>query len=77
MLFDHETEVFDKQPIGENSIGSLAKIIITTNRYFTLSTGAMIVLFNEPAIPPAIKILRILCFSYYECFIGQNTQRTQ
>lgn len=50
--------------VCEGTIGCLLYDNYTTNRYLTLSMGAMMVLLREPAIPPEMKLLRILCLYF-------------
>ena len=69
VFFCDEDEIFKDGSIGEGAVGSLSYENHTTNRYLTLSTGAMMVLLRDPAIPPEMKLFKILCDStFYELF---------
>ena len=63
MRLNDKGEVSGKLPIGKCAIRGLIEVKHTTKRYLTLSTGAMKVLFNAPAIPPEMKLFVIFSCS--------------
>lgn len=71
---DNVFEVLKKLSIGETSTRCLDDEWYTTKRYFILSTGAINVLFNAPAIPPEMKLLAILnySFSYFMVILASD-----
>lgn len=65
--FDYVDQICVVWPVAEWSVGGLLIMLLTMNRYLTLSIGAIKVLLHIPAMPPAMKLFKILYFflGYY------------